>query len=134
MNTRGIKKTELGVRHFKQIRTILKSLKNGVSITQACKAANIDPATLYVWRRRTTHLDDLMNDIIDSRIQIMEDAHYKKGIEGSVVAQIFFLCNRAPQRWHNVADIKNIIYNMNQAKTEESVDRFKEAPRVVFTD
>jgi hypothetical protein len=133
MNSIGIKRTNLGVRHYKQLRAIFKSLRAGVSITQSCKAAGIDPSCLWLWRKKSNRLDIIINSITDSRVMMVEDALFKKALEGSVAAQVFYTCNRAPDRWHNVADIKNIIYNMPGAQKDEPTDRFKEAPRFIFT-
>jgi hypothetical protein len=128
MNTRGIKR-------FRQYRAIFKSLKAGVSITQACKDANIDPHTLWDWRQVNDRLNRKVHGIIDSRIQIVEDKLYNKALEGSTASIIFFLCNRGPDRWHNVADIKNIIINQNARKDEDDNNLLKNRPeRIVFTD
>ena len=121
----------MGIKRFRQLRGIVKYLKAGVSITQACKGAGIEPSTLWRWRKQKPKLDLLVHAITESRVMMVEDAHFKKAMEGSVVAQIFFLCNRAPDRWHHVADIKNII--INQQSVNKPDDRFKEAPRFIFT-
>ena len=118
------------------MRAIFKSLEGGASVLQSCRAANIDPATLWHWRKKNERLDRKIYNIVESRIQIAEDQLFKKVLEGHAVSMFFFLCNRAPDRWHNIADIKNIIYNMNNSKEgkEGGQDRFKDTPRFVFQD
>jgi hypothetical protein len=135
MNVMGIKKSPEGVRRFKQLRAVFRSLNGGVSITQACKAAGITCVTFWRWRQANSRLETLVNKTIDSRIQMVEDAQFVLAMKGNCTAQIFFLCNRAPLKWHNVSDIKNIIYmQQNAKKDEDSGDRFKTAPRIIFTD
>jgi hypothetical protein len=125
----------LALKRFKKLRCIFKCLQGGVSVIQACKAANIDPSTLWDWRKKNARLNSKIYSLVESRIQVVEDQLFKKILEGHATSMYFFLCNRAPDRWHNIADIKNIIYNMNQSKKDEAVseDRFKEAPRFIFT-
>jgi transposase-like protein len=89
----------MGIKRFKKLRAIFKSLMAGVSIAQACKAANIDASTLWRWRKINTRVDNMVSSIIESRIQMVEDAQFKTAIEGNPTAQIFYLCNRAPDRW-----------------------------------
>ena len=59
--------------------------------------------------------NDIINDIIDSRIQIAEDSLFKNVLAGSVNAQKEFLHNRAPNRWKADAAINQII-NINKDK------------------
>ena len=75
----------------------------------------------------------MINDIIDSRIQIAEDSLFKNVLAGSVNAQKEFLHNRAPHRWKADTAI-NQISNIQKNKEEESPDRFKTEPRVIFTN
>ena len=101
------------IKNKKQIiQTVLESLKRGSGIQNACKNANIDPATFWRWRRKNKSLDRKVWDIIDSRTQMVEDALWRKALEGDVTAQIFILTNRAHDRWQDRrALVKNIINN-----------------------
>lgn len=77
----------------------LKSLEMGVSITDACVAANVSRNTIWEWRKRSKRFNNKVNSIIDSRTQSMEDALYANGLKGNVIAQIFWLKNRSQDRW-----------------------------------
>ena len=79
----------------------LESLKSGVSITDACEAAKISRAAIWVWRQKSIRFDNKVNAVIDSRTQSMEDALYASGIKGNVSAQIFWLKNRDRKRWRD---------------------------------
>lgn len=82
-----------------KIEAILKSLNMGTSINQACKAADISKVTLWRWRKKSKRLNNKILSILDSRTQTVEDALYKAAIGGNIVAQIFWLKNRAHDRW-----------------------------------
>jgi hypothetical protein len=97
-----------GIKRFKKLRAIFKSLKNGSSICKACAAASVDVSTLWQWRKDNEKLDVKIIAIIDSRIQVVEDALYKTACNGNTTAQIFFLTNRASERW---ADKRALVNN-----------------------
>jgi len=78
---------------------LLRSLESGVSITEACEAANVSRNSIWEWRKKSKRFNNKVNSIIDSRTQSMEDALYSSGIKGNVAAQIFWLKNRAKDRW-----------------------------------
>ena len=77
----------------------LKSLESGVSTTDACKAANISRAAIWEWRQKSKKFDNKVNAVIDSRTQTVEDALYINAVNGNITAQIFWLKNRAKERW-----------------------------------
>ncbi|GAI99699.1 unnamed protein product, partial [marine sediment metagenome] len=70
-----------------------------------------------------------INSIIDSRTQSMEDALYASGIKGNVAAQIFWLKNRAKDRWsdrttHEVALELTFANLMKMKKKQGCLDNF----------
>ena len=77
----------------------LESLEGGVSISDACKAANISRHAIWEWRKKSKRFDKKVNSIIDSRTQSVEDALFSSAVKGNVAAQIFWLKNRAKERW-----------------------------------
>ena len=77
----------------------LKSLEGAVSISDACKAANVSRNTIWEWRKKLKRFDKKVNSIIDSRTQSVEDALFSSAVKGNVAAQIFWLKNRAKERW-----------------------------------
>jgi hypothetical protein len=40
------------------------------------------------------------------RFRAVEDALLEKALAGSVTAQVFWLCNRAPERWRHVQKVQ----------------------------
>ena len=81
---------------------ILASLQNGASFSQSVKAAGIDYMTFWRWRQKDAEFEDAVHRIDDVRTKIIEDALYAKAVGGHPTAMIFWLCNRARQRWQSV--------------------------------
>jgi transposase-like protein len=91
---------------YSRIKAILKSLQKGASIHDACRGAGIDVVSFWRWRKADPKLDEIVKTMYDSRVQIVEDALYKGALEGNVTSQIFFLKNRATNRWRDSHEIK----------------------------
>lgn len=83
----------------KRIESVLKSLASGASFLKACKAADIDQSTFWLWRQADEELNKQVLQVLDSRTQTVEDALFSTGVKGNVIAQIFWLKNRAKDRW-----------------------------------
>jgi len=83
----------------RQKEAFLESLKSGVSISDACKAVNLSRDTIWRWRKKYKGFNNKILSIIDSRTQTVEDALYANALNGNVTAQIFWLKNRAKERW-----------------------------------
>lgn len=105
------------IKRFKKLRAIFKSLKSGSTISAACKAAVVDVSTLWEWRKANKELNVKIHNIIESRIQAVEDALFESAIGGNVTAQLAFLFNRAPERW---ADKRALINNIISNKLENA--------------
>ncbi|MBA7665698.1 hypothetical protein ES703_73772 [subsurface metagenome] len=87
-----------------KIETVLESLGNGTSFIKACKDARMDQATFWRWRQDDEKLDKQVIEVLKSRVQVAEDALYRNVIKGNVTAQIFWLKNRASNRWKDRYD------------------------------
>lgn len=73
----------------------MQSLKTGSTIFSACKGAGLATMTFWRWRANNPRLDNLINKIIEGRIQMVEDALFKNAVvHDNVTAQIFYLKNR----------------------------------------
>lgn len=88
---------------------IFKSLVNGATLLEACEAVGIDRSTLWRWQKKYPTVQEAINYITATRIEIVEDALYKKAVMGHVTAMIFWLCNRAPHRWRNLNRIEHAV-------------------------
>jgi transposase-like protein len=103
---------------------VLTSLKNGASIPQACKAANIDRSTIWMWRKTDENFGNQVYEAKDSRIDIVEDALYINATEKmNITAQIFFLKNRSKGRWKDRQEIEHSgKIDLNKEETNELID------------
>lgn len=89
---------------------IIVSLKNGATVAAACQGANIVRSTFYQWYKQDPAFGKKVDEAQESRVQHVEDALYKNAITGSLTAQIFFLCNRAPEKWKNVQKVEASLH------------------------
>ena len=109
----------------------LKSLDNGVSITKASEAAGITRVTIWQWRKDDEKFDNEVNSILDSRIQIVEDALFLNATEakksGDTIAQIFYLKNRSKGRWKDKTeadiDITHKALDYDEYKKIKEMDK-----------
>jgi len=85
----------------KRVSSILADLRGGHSLLSCCKAANIDPHTFYNWMEQDPKLKAEVNAVRDSRHLLVEETVYGRIISGkaSPAEIIFYLKNRAPERW-----------------------------------
>ena len=83
----------------RQKRAFLESLEKGVSIKEACDYAGVSRMTIWRWRKKYLGFNNKVLLIIDSRTQTVEDALYMNAVNGNITAQIFWLKNRAKERW-----------------------------------
>lgn len=113
-------------------RKVLESLQMGNSIVGACQQAGMDVSTFYKWRRHSPVLDKAVKGIVESRVQLVEDALYRAALDGNTTAQIFFLTNRDKDRWkhkdHQIAidNRKQTVIQVNQVQDGELLDKLKE--------
>lgn len=134
------------INKFRKLRLIFRSLQNGASLSKACEGAGINRYTLVRWRKANSKLDEAVNNIMESRNYVVEDAMFKhacgykyeeitkeriipaaggevtekilkvviKEVAPDTTAGIFFLANRASDRWKHVASIVNNNTNINK--------------------
>ncbi len=99
MNKRELAKISTQSTRNLQKEAFIKNLKAGVTIKDASTAAGIDRTTVWLWRKKWKSFNNKVLAIIDSRTQTVEDALYASATKGNVAAQIFWLKNRAKDRW-----------------------------------
>jgi hypothetical protein len=94
----------------KKILAVLRGLAKGSSIAFACKHADIGTTTFWNIRQKNARIEALAKRLIESRIQTVEDSLFQACIDKNVTAIIFFLTNRAGDRW---ADRRALVNNTN---------------------
>lgn len=110
-------------------RIVIESLRNGATKTKACAEANISRDTFYRWLNIGKSFKRGVEGAVESQIGVVEDALYKIAVEGSLAAQKFFLCNRAPDKWkettrHEIGGSLELTYaNLVKAKKEREKNK-----------
>ena len=117
------KNTTIATRN-RQKEAFLASVEKGASISESCEAAHVNKTTIWRWRKKWKSFDNKILAIIDSRSQTVEDALYSTALKGNIVAQIFWLKNRAKDRWsdkttHEVAVELTFANLMKMKKKQE---------------
>ncbi|MBA7702870.1 hypothetical protein ES703_111645 [subsurface metagenome] len=117
----------------RQKRAFLESLKSGVTIKEASDAAGIDRTTVWLWRKKWKGFDNKIFSIIDSRTQTVEDALYGSALKGNVTAQIFWLKNRAKDRWSDrtTHEVTLELTFANLMKMKKGQERKLESNRII---
>jgi hypothetical protein len=87
------------------LKNIFRSLERGSSRNQACRAVNIEYKTLWQWMNKDSRLKAKIEDLSSDkrRLAVVEDVCYHRLLteSASPVEYIFYLKNRAPDRWNN---------------------------------
>jgi len=109
----------------KKIQAIIENLKKGHTMENACKLAGVDYVTFWRWRKKSPQLARKIEEVYESRIQIVEDVLWKKAMRGNITAIIFLLTNRAPDRWRDRRAVVNnqIINRVNAGSDNGKVDK-----------
>ena len=112
-----------------KIRQILKMLKGGSTITDACEQVSLSRPAFYRWSNNSEENKQRLYDILDKRTVCVEDALFKNALDGDTKAQTFFLKNRATKRWsdrHNIEltgdKDKPLEVNMTEKPTNEIIN------------
>jgi len=86
---------------------ILDAIREGNSLAHACEEANISRHQVYRLRKKDPDFERQYNEALQSQNDIVEDALLESAKDGKVTAQMFWLTNRAPQRWKNKKEMKH---------------------------
>lgn len=93
--------------------------RNGLTDKEIADNANINPATLYDWKKKYPEIDEALKkgkEVVDFQV---EDALLKRALDGDTTAQIFWLKNRRPDRWRDKLENKITISDIDQEVVKE---------------
>jgi hypothetical protein len=91
----------------KKKEALIKNLEAGNTVTKACNNVKVSRDTYYRWKHEDEAFAKAVIIAKESRIEIVEDANFASAVKGNVTAQIFFLCNRDPNRWKHVSRVEH---------------------------
>jgi hypothetical protein len=80
-------------------RMMVGLLMNGHTISGACEAINVSRTTKLKFRKENEDYRRKVEEALDARVEIVEDALFALAVSGSYHAQRFWLLNRARNRW-----------------------------------
>ena len=134
MNKKEEAKNETNVTRNRQKEAFLVSIEKGASISDSCEAAHVSRTTIWRWRKIYKGFDNKILSIIDSRTQTVEDALYASALKGNVTAQIFWLKNRAKERWSDITthEVALELTFANLMKAKKKQEKETETNRILF--
>jgi hypothetical protein len=80
--------------------------RKGLSMEQIAHNMGISKDTLYRWARLSSDISDAIKKGKEVTDFMVENALFTAAISGNVVAQIFWLKNRAPEAWKDKVEQK----------------------------
>lgn len=81
-------------------------VRDGLTMEDIANNIGISRSTLYEWMRLSSDISDTIKKGKDIPDYVMENALYASGIGGNVLAQIFWLKNRRPDKWRDKVEQK----------------------------
>lgn len=104
-------------------KAVIENIYGGCYILEACDKAKISRSRYYVWITEDKNFKNAVDQALLSCTLVVENALFKKAKEGNVTAQIFWLCNRTPDRWESLQKIEH----MGEIKTQLSLSSFRDS-------
>jgi hypothetical protein len=83
-------------------KAFLQLLAMGNTIASICEGLDIAHDTYHNARKADPEFALLVDEIKGIRHELVEDSLYQSALAGNVTAQIFYLCNREPEKWKSV--------------------------------
>jgi len=81
-------------------------LKNACNVTMTCKAINVSRTTWYEWLKVNEAFKKTIDETQESLIEMAESQLFKNILAGKETSLIFFLLNRASDRWKDKRNIE----------------------------
>lgn len=84
-----------------------------ISVREACRRSGISVPTYVRYRDKFPELDERIEQAVkaqeDARVKAVEDAMFREAIEGETTGaeRIFWLKNRAPERWSDKKELEH---------------------------
>lgn len=102
----------------KKIKLIVKALRTGKLLYQAVSESGISRVTFFRWMKESERLTALIERARalcdEKRVSMIEDALFRHANEkGNTIDRIFFLTNKAPDRYK---DRRALVNNINAIK------------------
>jgi DNA-directed RNA polymerase subunit N (RpoN/RPB10) len=105
----------------------LELLREGNSRRKALEACGVTRYTLRNHMIADPTFKERVAEAEAEAIDIVEDALFQRCIKGNVTAQLFYLCNRRPDRWKSVNKLQdNTNQGFSRQELEQKLEQFIE--------
>lgn len=87
------------------------------SMAEAAMLAGVDYVTIWLWRKADPEfskaVQNTLNEIDEKRLSLVEDSLFTRIVAGKAAAAetLFWLMNRAPDRWEDKRSFKHSLEN-----------------------
>ena len=85
---------------------VLKAIAEGKTRTDAMEAVGLHRSALSHTMKRDPEFAQLVEAAEMPVHEAVESALLKSALSGNVTSMIFYLCNRVPDRWHHVNQVR----------------------------
>lgn len=89
----------------KMKKKIIEMLEEGQTLIEIAKALGISRTAIWYARKQDSEFDKQVVEARDKAVEMVEDALFLKAMSGDTTAMIFYLKNRAPERWSDRREV-----------------------------
>jgi hypothetical protein len=100
--------------------------RNGLIIEEIAKNLGVAKSTFCTYINKYPELSDALKQNKDEADQAVENALYKKAVEGDNTAMIFWLKNRQPKKWRDRQENLNANLDVNGLTVEQAESLLKQ--------
>lgn len=103
----------------------LEWLAQGHTQGYICKALGISRWTIQRWRKREPEWAAKEEAIKNIRLEAVEDSLFAQALDGNTTACIFWLKNRAPEKWRDVQRLEHDVEPVSLAEMVQKMEQNK---------
>ena len=109
----------------------LEWLAQGHTQGYICKALGISRWTIQRWRKKDEDFATKEEAIKNIRLEAVEDSLFAQALDGNTTACIFWLKNRAPDKWR---DVQRLEHDVEPVTLAELVQRMEQRKSITVDD
>jgi len=107
----------------------LEMITDGSTFDNACSSIGEKRWKVYIWIQRDKDFKAKYESAKLSRDELAEDSLFMQVAKGKPLSTIFYLCNRRPDRWQNVAKVESKINDDNAKQFFDIIRKILERPK-----
>lgn len=106
----------------KRMKTFLKALCEGGSVSEGAKKAGVGRTQLYKKRKENKEFEMLWEDALEQGTDFLEDVAKNRAVEGSDTLLIFLLKGRRPEKFRERFDIDQKVSATLEVSIANKID------------